>query len=81
MEHFSLESLKEPLHCPPSNGLSSGTARRHTVTLQLHEIENKVPARTQAAIEKVAEIVSKMGGQVRTHVQDNGGMQANRYNN
>jgi len=33
----------------------------------------KVPQRTQVAIEKVAEIVSKMGGQIRTHVQDNGG--------
>jgi hypothetical protein len=66
MDHLSLESLKEPSHLSPSssNGL---TSRRHTVS---HE---KVPARTQAAIEKVSEIVNKMGGQVRTHIQDNGG--------
>lgn len=63
MDHLSLESLKEP--SPPSNGL---TSRRHTMS---HE---KVPARTQAAIEKVAEVVNKMGGQVRTHIQDNGGI-------
>lgn len=61
MDHLSLESLKEP---SSSNGL---TSRRHTVS---HE---KVPARTQAAIEKVTEAVNKMGGQIKTHVQDNGG--------
>jgi hypothetical protein len=33
----------------------------------------KVPTKNQAAITKVAELVYKMGGQVRTHVQDNGG--------
>lgn len=66
MDHLSLESLKEP--SPPSPSSSNGvTSRRHTVS---HE---KVPARTQAAIEKVSEIVNKMGGQIRTHVQDNGG--------
>jgi phosphatidate phosphatase LPIN len=32
----------------------------------------KVPQRTQAALEKVAEAVSKLGGQIRTHIQDNG---------
>ena len=69
LEHLSLESLKEP----PAPSQSNGSTRRHTVTLQSQEIENKVPARTQAAIEKVAEIVNKMGGQIRTHVQDNGG--------
>jgi hypothetical protein len=73
MEHLSLESLKEPLGPSSSNGPTT-TARRHTVTLRPQEIENKIPARTQAAIEKVAEIVNKMGGQVRTHVQDNGGI-------
>ena len=72
MEHLSLESLKEPPALLASNG-STTTARRHTVSLRSQEIESKVPARTQAAIEKVAEIVNKMGGQVRTHVQDNGG--------
>ena len=69
LEHLSLESLKEP----PAPSSSNGSIRRHTVTLQSQEIENKVPSRTQAAIEKVAEIVNKMGGKVRTHVQDNGG--------
>ena len=72
MEHLSLESLKEPSVASSANG-STTTARRHTVALRPQEIENKVPARTQAAIEKVAEIVNKMGGQIRTHVQDNGG--------
>ena len=66
MDHLSLESLKEtsPTPSSSSNGISS---RRHTVSYE------KVPARTQATIEKVAEIVNKMGGQVKTHVQDNGG--------
>lgn len=71
MEDLSLESLKEP-PSTSANGLSS---RRHTVSVQenFEPFSSKVPARTQAAIEKVAEIVNKMGGQIRTHVQDNGG--------
>ena len=73
MDHLSLESLKEPSQ-GASNGLAS--SRRHTVSIHQDDIEpftTKVPARTQAAIEKVAEIINKMGGQLRTHVQDNGG--------
>ena len=71
MEHLSLESLKEPLSTS-TNGINS---RRHTVSVQdgLEHFPSKVPPRTQATIEKVAEIVNKMGGQIRTHVQDNGG--------
>jgi hypothetical protein len=70
MDHLSLESLKEP---SSSNGLAS---RRHTVSIHHDDIEpftTKVPQKNQAAIEKVAEIINKMGGQVRTHVQNNGG--------
>ena len=70
MDHLSLESLKEP----PSTATNGLNSRRHTVSVQdLEPFSSKVPPRTQAAIEKVAEIVSKMGGQIRTHVQDNGG--------
>ena len=69
MESLTLDSMKES--SSSSNGLSS---RRHTVHMPRDNIPHpKIPARTQAAIEKVAEIVNKMGGQVRTHVQDNGG--------
>lgn len=71
MESLTLDSLKEP-SSSSSNGLSS---RRHTVHIDQDSINRpKIPARTQAAIEKVAEIVTKMGGEVRTHVQDNGGL-------
>src|SRR5271170_1600064 len=71
MESLSLESLKEP----PSTSTNGLNSRRHTVSVQddLEPFPSKVPARTQAAIEKVAEIVNKMGGQIRTHIQDNGG--------
>src|SRR5436305_3031483 len=69
MESLTLDSMKES--SSSSNGLSS---RRHTVHMPRDNIPHpKIPAKTQAAIEKVAEIVNKMGGQVRTHVQDNGG--------
>jgi hypothetical protein len=71
MESLSLESLKEP----PSTSTNGLNSRRHTVSVQddLEPFPSKVPLRTQAAIEKVAEIVNKMGGQIRTHIQDNGG--------
>jgi len=71
MEHLSLESLKEP----PSTSTNGLNSRRHTVSVQenFEPFPSKVPARTQAAIEKVAEMVNKMGGQIRTHIQDNGG--------
>ena len=71
MESLSLESLKEP----PSTSTNGLNSRRHTVSVQddLEPFPSKVPPRTQAAIEKVAEIVNKMGGQIRTHIQDNGG--------
>jgi hypothetical protein len=75
MENLTLDSLKEPSGpSSSSNGLGS---RRHTVSIHPDDRDPfiaKVPARTQAAIEKVAEIVNRMGGQVRTHVQDNGGL-------
>jgi hypothetical protein len=70
MDSLTLDSLKEP-SASSSNGLSS---RRHTVHIHQDSISHpKIPARTQAAIEKVAEMVNKMGGEVRTHIQDNGG--------
>jgi len=70
MDSLTLDSLKEP-SSSSSNALSS---RRHTVHIEQDSINRpKIPARTQAAIEKVAEVVTKMGGEVRTHVQDNGG--------
>jgi len=70
MDSLTLDDMKEP-SSSSSNGFSS---RRHTVHIQRDSFSHpKVPARTQAAIEKVAEIVNKMGGEVRTHVQDNGG--------
>ena len=67
MEHLSLDSLKEP------SSSSSPSSRRHTVSYQNGTSRPKVPARTQAAIDKVSEIINKMGGQLHTHVQDNGG--------
>ena len=67
LHKLSLDDLKEP-----------STTRRRTQTLSIQPDDEelftqKVPIRTQAALEKVAEAVSKMGGQIRTHVQDNGG--------
>jgi len=62
---LSLDDLKEP-----------STSRRHTMSIRPDEMDlftRKVPTRTRAAIEKVVEAVSKMGGQIQTHVQDNGG--------
>jgi hypothetical protein len=74
MESLTLDSLNEPA---PSSSSSNGLgSRRHTVSIHPEDMDPftaKVPARTQAAIEKVAEIVNRMGGQVHTHVQDNGG--------
>jgi len=72
METLSLDDLKEP-SSSSSNGVGS---RRHTVSLDKTSTDNpftKVPARTQTAIERVTQVVSKMGGQIQTHVQDNGG--------
>jgi hypothetical protein len=74
MENLTLDSLKEP--SGPSSSTGHGS-RRHTVSIHPDDKDPfmaKVPARTLAAIEKVAEIVNRMGGQVRTHVQDNGGL-------
>jgi hypothetical protein len=67
MENLSLETLKEP---SSSNGLNS---RRHTVSIHRDKEFGKVPPSTQAAIEKVVETVTRMGGEMKTHVKDNGG--------
>jgi hypothetical protein len=69
MENLSLDTTKET----SSIGMSS---RRHTVSI--HHDDNSepftnVPPQTQATIEKVAVIVNRMGGKVKTHIQDNGG--------
>ena len=69
MDHLSLESLKEP----SSNGFSS---RRHTVSMsedKMKPFPTKVPQWTQTVIERLADAINKMGGQVQTHVQDSGG--------
>jgi len=67
MENLNLETLKEP---SSSNGLNS---RRHTVSIHHDNEFSKVPPSTQAAIEKVVETVTRMGGEMKTHVKDNGG--------
>jgi hypothetical protein len=55
------------------------STRRYTVSMPQFDrgqFSTKVPHRTRNLIEKLSEAVNKMGGQVRTHVQDNGGKES-----
>jgi len=81
MDSLSLESLKEPQQ--QQNGL---TSRRHTVSQGTTPqpshpptFPSHVPAKSQAAIGKVAELISRLGGQIRTHIQDNGDVMLDTY--
>jgi len=85
MDSLSFESLKEPQQQQKQNG-HSPTSRRHTVSQGTTPppshpptFPSHVPAKSQAAIEKVAELVSRLGGQIRTHVQDNGDVMLDTY--